>query len=110
MMFADSISELTDRFAGGKTTVHFIVESAVSAAEKLNESLNAFLEIDRKGALARAAEIDGQMTKGDVPKPGPLAGIPIAIKDNLCTTFGTTTCSESPKLRRNVSALRASWL
>ena len=54
------------------------VEFSINAAEKLNETLNAFLEIDREGALQRAAELE---QRGDV---GPLSGVPIAVKDNIC--------------------------
>ena len=44
------------------------VEQAITAAENLNDTLNAFLEIDREGALERAAVADG-----------PLAGVPVAV-------------------------------
>ena len=54
------------------------VEFAITAAERLNETLNAFLQIDREGALRRAEEIE----RGR--HAGPLAGIPIAVKDNIC--------------------------
>ena len=58
------------------------VEFSVGAAERLNETLNAFLEIDREGALGRAAET------GD----GVLAGVPIAVKDNICVRGMQTSC------------------
>src|SRR6476619_7060002 len=54
------------------------VEFSVTAAEKLNETLNAFLEIDREGALQRAAELEQH------GHAGPLSGVPIAVKDNIC--------------------------
>src|SRR5215813_8143794 len=56
------------------------VEAAVNAAEKLNGTLNAFLYID-KGAPQRAANARG-----------PLAGMPIAVKDNLCVMGMQTSC------------------
>ena len=62
------------------------VELAINAAEKLNETLNAFLEIDREGALQRAAEIEKSGNHG------PLAGIPIAIKDNICVRGMQASC------------------
>ena len=62
------------------------VEFSINAAEKLNETLNAFLEIDREGALKRAAEIEKSGTHG------PLAGIPIAIKDNICVRGMQASC------------------
>ena len=82
----ESISDLSSRITRGETTAHTVVQSAVSAAEQLNETLNAFLEIDRKGALERAEGIDQQK------KSGPLAGIPVAVKDNLCVRGMQTSC------------------
>jgi aspartyl-tRNA(Asn)/glutamyl-tRNA(Gln) amidotransferase subunit A len=94
-----NISQIRNRIAGGEATARSVVEAAVIAAEELNESLNAFLEIDRQGALARATEIDEQGTKGTsyqvttvappgtsslMGAPGVLAGIPVALKDNIC--------------------------
>ena len=60
------------------------VEFSITAAEKLNETLNAFLQIDREGALRRATEIESGA--------GPLAGVPIAVKDNLCVKGMQTSC------------------
>jgi len=68
------------------TTARKKTEFSLNAAEKLNETLNAFLEIDRDGALARADELDKS-----VPTQ-PLHGIPIAIKDNICVRGLQTSC------------------
>ncbi len=95
MITSDStISQLRERILRGETSARSAVESAVSAAEQLNESLNAFLEIDRKGAVARAEEIDKQFSTADARASGVsvLAGIPIAIKDNLCVRGLQTSC------------------
>jgi len=62
------------------------VEFSITAAERLNETLNAFLEIDREGALRRAEEIE----KGG--NAGTLAGIPVAVKDNLCVKGLQASC------------------
>lgn len=59
------------------------VEFSVGAAERLNEEINAFLEIDRE-ALGRAAEVE---TGG-----GALAGVPVAVKDNICVRGMQTSC------------------
>ncbi len=59
--------------------------------EATNGVLNAFLAIDRTGALARAAEIDARRKAG---RPlGALAGLPVAVKDALCTADLPTTCA-----------------
>ena len=57
------------------------VEAAIGAAEKLNDTLNAFLAIDREGALQRVENSSGA-----------LAGIPVAVKDNLCVVGMQTSC------------------
>ena len=68
------------------TSVRKTVESSLNAAEKLNETLNAFLEIDRDGALTRADQLDQS------PASQPLHGIPIAIKDNICVRGLQASC------------------
>src|SRR6266498_2529585 len=85
---SESIATLRDRFARGKTTAGAVTQSAVNAAEKLNESLNAFLEIDRDGALNRAAQVDAQSDKAGLS----LAGVPFAIKDNICVRGMQASC------------------
>ena len=77
------IEGLRSRISSGETTARAVVESSVNAAEKLNESLNAFLEIARDGALRRADSLDGKDS---------LSGIPIAIKDNICVEGMQTSC------------------
>jgi len=65
---------------------HQTVEFSITAAERLNETLNAFLEIDREGALLRATEIEKRGTSGA------LAGIPVAVKDNICVQGLQASC------------------
>jgi aspartyl-tRNA(Asn)/glutamyl-tRNA(Gln) amidotransferase subunit A len=62
------------------------VEFSITAAERLNETLNAFLEIDRDRALERADEIEKSSN------PGALASIPIAVKDNICVRGMQASC------------------
>jgi len=64
---------------------------ALARIEAQDARLGAFLSVFGERALRRAREVDERMAGGD--DVGPLAGVPIAIKDNLCTTFGTTTCA-----------------
>src|SRR6476659_11104982 len=68
------------------------VEFAVGAAERLNETLNAFLEIDREGAVQRAAEVERQAPGERFSRNGALAGVPVAVKDNLCVRGMQASC------------------
>ena len=85
-----SIGEFIDSVRAGRTTARAAVASTLDAAEKLNSELNAFLEIDRAGALSRAEQIDAldQADKSRLP----LGGVPIAIKDNICVRGMQTSC------------------
>jgi aspartyl-tRNA(Asn)/glutamyl-tRNA(Gln) amidotransferase subunit A len=65
-----------------------ICEACLARIDERDGALCAFITIDREGALARAAAIDA---RGRHAPPLPLAGVPIAIKDNLCTAGLRTT-------------------
>ncbi|MBR1390001.1 MAG: Asp-tRNA(Asn)/Glu-tRNA(Gln) amidotransferase subunit GatA, partial [Lachnospiraceae bacterium] len=72
--------------------------SAVEAAtafldsiEAKEKEINAFVTVDREGALKRAQEVQKGIDDGTLT--GPLAGVPVAIKDNMCTSGMLTTCS-----------------
>lgn len=81
-----AITETIAKFARRETSARAEVEAALNAAEKHNDELNAFLEIDRAGALKRADAIDENAAAGS------LNGIPIAIKDNICVRGLQTSC------------------
>ena len=65
--------------------------ACLDAIERLNPQVKAFLSVDAPAAHARAAEIDRRLDAGEAV--GLLAGVPVAVKDNMCTADGqTTTC------------------
>lgn len=80
-----SAGDLARLVNSGEITARGPVESSLDAAEKLNEPLNAFLEINRSGALKRSESINSG-------EKGLLAGVPIAIKDNICVEGMQTSC------------------
>jgi aspartyl-tRNA(Asn)/glutamyl-tRNA(Gln) amidotransferase subunit A len=84
---SESIEKLRDRIMQGEATARDTVQGSLDAAEKLNPTLNAFLAIDREGALNRADAID----KSDKALLS-LAGIPIAVKDNICVRGMQASC------------------
>jgi aspartyl-tRNA(Asn)/glutamyl-tRNA(Gln) amidotransferase subunit A len=75
----------------GVSTAQSELDASLAAIRARNEELNVFLYVDEVGARAAAAAIDEKVANGDVL--GPLAGVPIAIKDNMCQVGIPTTCS-----------------
>jgi aspartyl-tRNA(Asn)/glutamyl-tRNA(Gln) amidotransferase subunit A len=65
---------------------------ALHEAERLQPRLNAMIDILPDSALSEARAIDARLDKRD-PTLGPLAGVPIVIKDNICLSTGRTTCA-----------------
>src|SRR6266705_3046537 len=91
MSFAETtIADVRERIARGETRARAAAEFALDSAERLNDALNAFLEIDPKGALSRAQQIDA-LDKANKARLQ-LAGIPIAIKDNICVRGMQASC------------------
>ena len=86
-----SAKQLRDKIADGQVSSVEATEAVFEAIEKYEPLLGAYISIFKEQALAEAAEIDNKIAGG---KPaGQLAGVPIAVKDNMCTTFGATTCA-----------------
>ena len=65
--------------------------AALDAIEKREAQVHSFVTVDREGALKRAKEVQAKIDAGELT--GPLAGVPVAIKDNMCTKGLLTTCS-----------------
>ncbi|NNN01207.1 MAG: Asp-tRNA(Asn)/Glu-tRNA(Gln) amidotransferase subunit GatA [Acidimicrobiaceae bacterium] len=76
---------------GGTSSALEELERALSVVRERNDELNVFLHVDQDGARALASTIDERVARGEYV--GPLAGVPIAIKDNLCQVGIPTTCS-----------------
>jgi len=82
---------LRDSIAKGETKSSDAVSAVFAQIEEHDAKIGAFISTFKEEALKKAKEIDEKISKG---KPvGSLAGVPIAVKDNMCTTFGTTTCA-----------------
>ncbi|MEM9633481.1 MAG: amidase family protein [Pseudomonadota bacterium] len=88
---AEAVSYIAERIQNGEISARSLVREALAKAQEQKE-LNAFISLDPEGALADAHRIDGAIAAGDIR--GRLAGVPLAIKDNmnvqgLPTTAGT---------------------
>ncbi len=108
-----SAFEIRDQVATGEASAVEVTRGFLARAETLNEKLSCFLHLDHEGALAAASQIDRAREAGD--PLGPLAGVPIAVKDNLCTRGVPTTCASKildgyvpPYDAHAIEALRAS--
>jgi aspartyl-tRNA(Asn)/glutamyl-tRNA(Gln) amidotransferase subunit A len=86
-----SAAQIAHEVQSGATSASVELEASLAAVRARNEELNVFLYVDEVGARAAASRIDELVARGETV--GPLAGVPIAIKDNLCQTGIPTTCS-----------------
>ena len=85
-----SATELLALLNAGQTTSVALTEAFLDQINKHDPQVKAFLRVDQQAALARAADVDQRRRAG---KPlGRLAGLPVAIKDLLCTKGEVTTC------------------
>ncbi|MGO1667502.1 Asp-tRNA(Asn)/Glu-tRNA(Gln) amidotransferase subunit GatA [Flaviflexus sp.] len=82
--------QLADMMAAGEITSVELTRASLDRIKAHNPTIIAFLHVDEEGALATAREVDEKRAAGE--KLGRLAGIPIAIKDNLVIRGMPTTC------------------
>ena len=83
--------ELGRKIKAKEITVKEAVEACLKQIDKVEDKVNSFVTIDREKAFNRAEEVQRGIEDGTYT--GPLAGVPVAIKDNMCTKGMLTTCS-----------------
>lgn len=83
--------ELGQKIKNKEVTVKEAVEESLRRIESIEKDVNSFVTVDKEGALKQAEEIQKKIDAGELN--GPLAGVPVAIKDNMCTKGLLTTCS-----------------
>ena len=83
-------AELAGKIATGEITSEDATKASLDRIEAVDGTINAFLHVDRDGALATARDVDRRCAAGE--KLGPLAGVPIAVKDVIATKGMPTTC------------------
>ncbi len=83
--------ELGKKIKAKEVTVVQAVQESLDAIAQKEEKVHSFVTVDREGALKKAEEVQKKIDAGELT--GPLAGVPVAIKDNMCTEGLLTTCS-----------------
>ena len=86
-----SAVSLAKAIKAGETTAVEAMEAVIAQIEKSEKDLNCYVTFDKEAALASAKEVQAKIEAGELT--GPLAGVPFAIKDNMCTKGVLTTCS-----------------
>lgn len=86
-----SAVQLSEKIKAKEVSVKDAVEAVFAQIEKSEDRLNCYVTLDKEGALKKAEQVQKQIDEGTLT--GPLAGVPVAIKDNMCTKDVLTTCS-----------------
>ena len=96
-------AEIAAAFASGRASARSVTEAALARIEALNPTVNAFTDVTRERALAKADAVDAQRARGEAL--GPLAGVPFAVK-NLFDIEGLPTRAGSKINRERAPAAR----
>lgn len=86
-----SVCEISAGVAGGKYSASEITEMYIEKIKSMDDRIGAFLTVCEESAVAQAKALDEKIRSGK--KPGRLAGVPVAVKDNICTDGIRTTCA-----------------
>lgn len=84
-------TELAQKIREKEVSAIDATKAVLEQIEKCEPIYNCYVTVDKEGALKKAEEIQQKIDNGELT--GPLAGVPVAIKDNMCTEGMLTTCS-----------------
>lgn len=84
------VSSIVSDIAAGKKSSVDLVKQSIARIEAANPEINGFISVQKEAALVRADALD--RLSPDAKRKLPLLGIPIGVKDNMCTADVTTTC------------------
>lgn len=83
--------ELGKKIQAKETNAVEAVQAVLAQIDKMDDTIHSYVTVDKEGAMERAQKVQKQIEEGVIS--GPLAGVPVAIKDNMCTEGILTTCS-----------------
>jgi len=105
-------SRLRQEIVAGDTSSAALTRSVLDRIDQYDARVGTYVQVLRQDALDQAEAVDMRVARGE--PVGPLAGLPVAVKDNMCTLQGRTTCSSkmlenfrAPYNATVVNALRA---
>lgn len=82
--------QLSEKIKAGEIKVREAVQAVIERAQAAEPVINSYVTLDADGAYAQAEKIQKQIDEGKLT--GPLAGVPAAVKDNICIAGKLTTC------------------
>lgn len=86
-----SAYELSARIRSGELRAKDLVASVLRRIREVEPLVHAYISLDEEGALRKAEEVDARVARGE--EVGVLAGVPVAVKDNICIKGMRTTCA-----------------
>ena len=84
-------TELAAKIKAKEVSVTDAVEAVLEQIDKKEQTYHCYVTMDKENALKKAEEVQKKIDAGELT--GPLAGVPVAVKDNMCTEGMLTTCS-----------------
>lgn len=88
-----SVAQIQAGLTAKEFSAKEVAESSLARIASADKAVHAFLETTEEAALAAAACVDAAIAAGDIAQAGPLAGVPVAFKDNMNLEGTHTTCS-----------------
>lgn len=88
-----SVAQIQAGLTAKEFSAKEVAENSLSRIVSADKAVHAFLETTEEAALAAAARVDAAIAAGDIAQAGPLAGVPVAFKDNMNLEGTHTTCS-----------------
>ena len=87
-----NVADIRAGLLAGDFTAREVAEASFKRIEELDGEVHAFLELTKDAAFEQAAKIDEALANGTFDEIGPLAGVPVAFKDNMNYEGTPNTC------------------